>query len=144
MTENVNIFLITLLKCDRCKNAKENKYRIVWLIHVEDTDEDVKRVCGDKSEHRCLCVKKKITSSAYVGAGDLSRVWWLNAGRLNALIKDGIWSSHLHTLWWWRARCCWWRTDRRSCSLGDKSPWNKTRHTQTHKHDCVSDGITSL
>lgn len=38
---------------------------------------------------------------------------------------------HLHTLWWWCARCCWWRTDRRSCSLGDKSPWNKTiTHTE--------------
>lgn len=40
------------------------------------------------------------------------------------------WSFHLHTLWWWCERCCWWRTDRRSCSLGDKSPWNNT-HTHT-------------
>lgn len=37
------------------------------------------------------------------------------------------WSCHLHTLWWWCAHCCWWRTGRCSCSLGDKSPWNQTR-----------------
>lgn len=36
-------------------------------------------------------------------------------------------SCHLHTLWWWCAHCCWWRTGRCSCSLGDKSPWNQTR-----------------
>lgn len=32
--------------------------------------------------------------------------------------------SHLHTLLWWCAHCCWWRTGRCSCSLGDKLPWN--------------------
>lgn len=40
--------------------------------------------------------------------------------------KRGSGSSlDLHTPWWWCERCCWWRTDRHSCSLGDKSPWEQ-------------------
>ena len=34
---------------DRCKKKREKK-RKSGVTHVEDTDEDVQRVCGDKTE----------------------------------------------------------------------------------------------